>query len=209
MSGGGDVYGQQSWANRVTDYDVITDVFDTEEFLQNPTIQLQAQLGIERAEFFAIEFDISPEQEEAEVVTLFVFCKFKYVIYGGSEDGEGEPVEEELIAGRPCKYHNPIFVGGNLDSSNTPAGIVVADVPQSEFDGSPGQGVALWIMIKGVFNDVITNEDDDINPGDWVIPSDDWGVDGVEAGTAPGYKPFGVALSDESEGLVDLKVELD
>ena len=193
--GAGDVYAQQAWDGKVTDYDVLDIVDDLPDLSDK---RLKADLTTERAEFFPVE---------TESLTFYIFAKFKYLLADLAFAEEAETIP----AGTAVVYDGPINVTNDVSEGeqNDPAGVIVATVSEDDLTDEEDQVVALWVMIKGYYPNVITNGDDDIAAGDHVIMDSTAGVDRVAAGTAPGYTPLGVAAGGESSGVVAVHIRCD
>lgn len=89
----------------------------------------------------------------------------------------------------------------STSSRNLPAGVATGTITDDYY---------AWIQVGGYHSAVDTNADDDISDGDTIIlSSTDGKCDSVAAGTAPTYKPLGVAVADDVDASDTVATQLD
>lgn len=123
---------------------------------------------------------------------------YKYVVVASDTTvADGTPLGYTDVKGTTVSYDLDDFV----ESANI-AGVGV---------GAITAGYYGWVQIKGYHDAVLTNGDDDIAKGDWIIYGASDGVvdSSASGGTAPVYKTFGIAVADDVNGSNTVAVMLD
>jgi hypothetical protein len=127
--------------------------------------------------------------ETIEIVGSTGLKRYQYIQY----DSGSAPVT--AAAGKVAFYLDGTDWNGyevTCDISDTKANLAAGVMQAAVTDTYYG-----WIQTRGYYATVATNGDDDIADGDHVWAVGDGTVDSTTAGTAPTYRPVGVAVADD------------